>query len=204
MTNILGIVLGLALYACIGFGIYVSLRKLSKYLAERVLLPSSNISLYLKEIDTLKESQVRKNWMISFVLMNFFAAIFSFFTFFNTGYFNLITSIILPIPILIPSIWITYYCAYKKRGSAWLLYLIISLPISLFSMGLKELVQPSFIWSAWMKIFSIIYLASQIYFWITSIKLRKVNLTRRYHKNALILQEKFNSLSDHRGVTLSS
>ncbi len=184
----------LIIYGLMGFGLYLILRKTSKYLANRILLPTGKISLYLQEIDTAREDSVRRQWFISFILFNIVGTIFSLLICSSSGYFNIIAAGALAIISLIPSVWITYYCAYQKQGSAFLLYLIISLPLSPFAMILQGYLTPTMIWSPALITSSIIYIAINLFYMINCIKLRTVNLQRRFHKNAIILQQQFASL----------
>ena len=188
----------LTIYIFIGIGLYFALRKLSKHLKNRILFPTSNISLYLREIDTNYEDSVRKQWFISFILMNLFASFFSYFTSMNSGYFSILSAILIATASLIPSIWITYYCAYQKRGSAWLLYLIITIPFSFLSLpafylSAKNNLSP-LMFSPALMLSALTSSIMTIVFWINCIRLRKVNLKRRHHQNALILKEKFSTL----------
>ncbi len=182
------------IYALIGFGLYYLLRKSSKYLAQRLLLPTSNISLYLQEIDHAREEKARKRWLTAFILMTIFSALLSFHLFQQSALMSLTSSIVCAILAMIPAAFVNYYCAYKKRGTAWLLYLIISTPFNLLFLIGKELHSPTLHWSPLVTLGTILYLTTQIYFWVESIRLRKVNLIRRYHKNALVLKEKFDTL----------
>ncbi len=184
------------IYGIIGIVTIMLLRKASRYLADRLLLPDDNIPLYLQKIDTVSEDNIRRLWLISFIVTNLFAAYFSFLSNMNSIKAGPLLASIITLLTLIPSVWITYYCAYYKRGSAFLLYLIISLPLSFFFLGMNELIKPIFMWTAPLKISGLLYFPTVIFFWICSIKLRKVNLTRRYHKNALALREKFKELQD--------
>ena len=171
------------------------LRKASSYLAERLLLPDDNIPLYLHRLDVEKENKIRKLWLISFILANLFSIYFPFVTWVNSVGISPFLAFAIALLSVIPSIWITYYCAYLKRGSAFLLYLIISIPVSIVILSMNELIRPLFIWSSHLKISGILYLAALIFFWTSSIKIRRVNLNRRYHINALALTEKFKELS---------
>ena len=194
MSMFVGVLFALGFYALIGYGIYLLLRKSSKYLANRLLLPTADINLYLKEIDTSNEERVRKQWFITFVLINIFGFIYPYLSLRSSGAFNIGISIGIIAISLIPSIWITYYCAYQKRGSAFLLCLIITFPFSIFGLIAKEYFGLIMKWSPALVAVSISYITIAIFYWINCIRLRKVNLTRRFHKNALILQEKFKAL----------
>ena len=117
-------------YAIIGISVMLLLRKASRYLAERLLLPDDNIPLYLHRLDVEKENKIRKLWLISFILANLFSIYFPFVTWVNSAGISPFLAFAIALLSVIPSIWITYYCAYLKRGSAFLLYLIISIPVS--------------------------------------------------------------------------
>ena len=202
MSSAIALLVFLIIYGLIGYAVYKILRKLSKYLASRILLPTSDIELYLKEINTTKEEKVRRQWLISFVILNIISIIFSYlsraaFSPYLSGMSTVIfNAVALAISVLsvIPSILITYYCAYQKRGSAFLLYIIIILPLSIFGLMTREYFRPSMIWSQALVIASFSQLAINIVYWINCIRLRSVNLKRRFHTNALILKEKFKAL----------
>lgn len=182
------------IYVAIGIATILLLRKASRYLNARLLLPDDNISLYLHKIDVKKEDKVRKLWFISFILTNVFAVYPSYLSNLNSGKFGPALALLITFLSLIPGIWIAYYCAYKKRGSAFLLFLIITIPLSYFFLTVNEFIKPLFTWTNTFKLYVVFYLLTVVYYWINSIKLRKVNLTRRYHKNALALQELFEEL----------
>jgi hypothetical protein len=190
----------IVVYGILGLLIYLVVKKINTKLKNRILLPTSDISTYLKQVDEIKEEKARKRWLIIFII-NYLSSIFSAFSM----WMNMSVSQPLPIKITVLSsyaisfalsFWITYHCAYKKRGSAYLLLLLISIPISIFFLIMSQFSNPSY-WSQLTNLTKISVLLNfglNMLFWISSFNLRKINLVRRYHTNALLLKEKFKNL----------
>lgn len=192
----------IAIYGLIGFLIFLVVKKINTKLKTRILLPSSDISIYLKPIDEIKEAKVKKEWLTIFILTYLSSFISIFFVWSNISSlqpnFFKITLLFIYGIIFSLSLWITYHCAYKKQGTAYLLLLLISIPLSIGFSLFSQLQQPLY-WSQFSKLTLILLFINyglNALFWIESFKLRRINLIRRYHQNALTLKEKFQHLDN--------
>ncbi len=200
--NIFSVILSvIGVYGIIGFLIYLLVKKINNKLKNRILLPTSDISIYLKQVDEIKEEKARKTWLITFII-TYISSLFSAFSM----WMNM--SISQPLPVRIAVLfsyivsfaiyfWIAYHCAYKKRGSLYLLILLISIPLSYLSLIISHFNDASH-WSELTNLTKLsiwINFGLNIFFWISSFNLRKINLIRRYHTNALLLKEKFQNLN---------
>lgn len=78
--------------------------------------------------------------------------------------------------------WITYHCAYRKRGTRWLALLMLILPIYVLTniLGAVQVVINGDFHPAFAVLISI-HLCAQVAFWIACIRLRKLNRTFSLH-----------------------
>jgi hypothetical protein len=201
MSTLLTFVTLIAVYLIIGFLIFLVVKKINRTLKNRILLPTSNVSIYLKPIDEIKEAKTKKRWLTTYILTYLFSIISTFSIWLNISTPQPIAAKILTLFFYLISLalsfWITYHCAYKKQGSAFLLLLLITIPISTIVTLVSQLNQ-TFYWpqfSLLTLILLFINFGLNALFWVVSFELRKVNLVRRYHLNALILKEKFQKLN---------
>ncbi len=175
-------------------GIYFLIRKISKHRKQRILLPNRNLSSYLKPVDEVKEIKTRRNWLISFILFNLVSSIASSYLILIMDDINLKSKILIPLVTLFSftiSILITYYCAYLKKGTAWLLWILITIPFSqLYSSFMQAAKKTPYLLPNWLQI---LLLTFTIFYWIQSLYLRNVNLRRRYHNDAMYLKNYFES-----------
>jgi hypothetical protein len=72
------------------------------------------------------------------------------------------------------SFWITYYCAYRKRGTAWLAWILVVIPLRIL-MDMVESYDVEVLKNSISLIVVLGILSSQIWFWIASMKLRLAN-----------------------------
>ena len=80
-------------------------------------------------------SRVKRQWFYSFLSFCFFLLIAALGSLEETDKDEIVVRLVKFIAILsLYSIkaWITYHCSYLKQGTAWLMYLIIILPITFF------------------------------------------------------------------------
>jgi hypothetical protein len=140
---------------------------------------------------TLLENKTRKTWLISFLIYIAFSIVSTLLIFFdllngdseNLGIIVL-TALLISALVTIPSSWITYHCAYKKRGTAWLMWIMIAMP-------LRELVNFSkgewnqIDWSVIAIAYVAIAFGVEIFFWVNCLRLYEVN-----NKRLLALQTK--------------
>ncbi len=142
-------------------------------------------------------SQVRRRWLFSFYLYwgigTVFAMLFAALTAMpevgvkniEMVYFK--TMMIFTKTVQIVSLfiwaWITYHCAYKKRGTKWLMWTLIVLPIAAFMKFFQLFISNSPVKillfhsvSGWIpSLFGLMWV-SAIYYWINCYRLRKENL----------------------------
>jgi hypothetical protein len=140
---------------------------------------------FAQKLDHEKENKVRKFWLISF------------FAYSNISVYNIFLALrdlsatsgslkehpeiglyihaTLALLGIIPWFWVTHHCAYKKRGTGWLLWTLISLPIWEFP-GLLISLQQTLDWN------TLIWLMIGIIFWVNCIRLLKVNSAREFQK----------------------
>lgn len=152
------------------------------------------------DIDVIYEEKIRTQWLILFSI--YFA-----FNFFETivrsldleaikeltvsqGQFSALRMIVLSsLTVLIPDFLITYYCSYRKKGTAWLMFLIVVVPVGLvvkfFRLEANDFYQ---------LLYGISSLIGVVY-WIACIRLRRVNAKWEYQK-VLALKAKFGEEAD--------
>ncbi len=177
-------------------GFYFLIKKISNYRKRRILIPNRNLSFYLKPIDEVKDAKTRRNWLVSFILFNFISCITSSYMILILDDINLKSKILVPIITLFffsISILVTYYCAYLKKGTALLLWILITIPFSQLSNSfLQASKKISFLTPNWLRI---ILLTFTIFYWIQSLLLRNANLRQRYHNDAIYLKNYFESMN---------
>lgn len=142
----------------------------------RHFITESELKPFAETINLEKEDNVRKLWLVSFLA-------YSIVTVFNTysaledlqTTLDVSSLIIMAITRIIPWFLITFYCSYKKRGTGWLLWILISLPIREF-IPLLIALKLSPAWDT----FTMVLIG--LIFWNNSIRLLKTNSTREYTK----------------------
>jgi predicted permease len=84
---------------------------------------------------------------------------------------------ILPIVFLFLWGWVSFHCAYKKRGTKWLTYLLIFLPIGVLRSVIQELGaslnEPT---TPFFFLFLVTHVALATWFWVNCLRLRRENL----------------------------
>ena len=141
---------------------------------------------YFTEADLQREARIRRHWLISYAVLASLALLSAFFPdvqvqqspFFSETGQKIIAAAITVLYTLI-SVSIGYYCAYKKRGTMWLLLVIVAVPVgTIFSLAgeWKMLFSQLGWWAALSLSPSVAVIA---WFWVSCLRLRAVNLARR-------------------------
>ena len=146
----------------------------------------SNESLVPQHIITAKEKRVRKHWIISLWTVTIIHALSLSINFYLTAVENGVVveapsvAIILLGSAVIASIhfMISYHCAYKERGTKWLTWTLVTLPLGLLS-GLSRGGLPLVELSG-AEIFALLFaIGVSAYYWINCLQLREVNSARK-------------------------
>lgn len=74
--------------------------------------------------------QIRKQWLFSYWAHIFAGILNSLVYFLSDSQQDKILSVVTTTFLILWG-WITYHCAYRKRGTAWLKFLLISMPFSM-------------------------------------------------------------------------
>lgn len=171
------------------FVIYMLIRKDSRNSENQQSLSKTDLNPYFDGLNFDIEEKVRKQWLISFFLFIGMTFVSIFFEGFGVGAFNgffentnldfsdfsVISSLIFSCLNLLLWGWITYYCAYKKRGTGWLMWIMITLPLrELVRIGKGELNQVA-LWDSFTWFLVVTYLCVEVFYWINCLRLRKIN-----------------------------
>lgn len=147
---------------------------------KRGLKMRDNIDILLKN-----EDKIRNHWFNSFLLINFMPVIYEMsvsvasvgflntFASLSNGLSFLMTLLFIP---LSPLFWITYHCAYKKRGVMWITLVMLSLVIGFFASLIFQ--KKEFTPDLTGLYFILLATLPSAIFWYCSYKLREVNLAR--------------------------
>lgn len=143
-------------------------------------------SCHLTEYERLVEIKTRKKWLVSFVLISLISVFSVFFTIVGEeGVESVSKEIGLPLGIMIstlaiiPWFWITYHCSFKKRGTAWLSWTMVMVPLrelmDLSKGGWSDIGE----WNAlsWFLVLS--FLSIEAYYLFNCFQLHKVNSRRK-------------------------
>src|SRR5262249_19119553 len=113
------------------FGIYLLINYLKR--TPKYSIQEEDLKPYLSQMDIQIEETVRKQWLISFLIYTVSSAFVIFLKYIGVITLNEVGketgnpySIIFDI-VFSSILWvlITYHCSYKKRGTAWLLLIMI-------------------------------------------------------------------------------
>lgn len=125
-----------------------------------------------------KDKKTRRHWLIATLVyfLGFPALLFLMFVILAGD--RLATIALFGLILILSSIpfWIIYHCAYRKPGTKWLMFYLIILPIQFVS-SLQSLREDP---RAWLGI--IIGLPICIWWYVLSLKLRKINKSQQPHK----------------------
>ena len=184
------------------FGLYRLFKTRSKKSTSQQKLSEEDLKPFLDVLNLDMEEKVRKQWLISLYAITGISAFPIILTYFggdggfnefseNTSpTFSIIFGLFISSLALIPWFWITYHCSYKKRGTAWLIWTMISLPLrELESIGKGEWHQVSE-WDSLGWSMVIMSLGIKVFYWINCLQLRRVNSVRE-HQTILALKAKY-------------
>jgi hypothetical protein len=185
----------------VSFGVYKLFKRRSKNIKIQQSLSEDDLKPFLADINLQTEEGIRRQWLVSFYVYMGGTALFTFFNFFKIDSYNQLSELIgviftillglfILFPVLTPWFWITYHCAYKKRGTAWLMLFLISLPLG----ELANVAQGE--WNQAMEsgsfalIILMTFVGSEVFFWINCLRLYKFNSKRKY-QTVLALKAKY-------------
>ncbi len=159
------------------FGLYRLLKLLGKK-------PVDAISL---DAFLMREKKVRKFWLISFCMFSAFSYIGltemllekngSFIEAFGFWQALAINLFFASIPFSI-GCWITYHCAYFKKGTAWLKWLLITIPGKVLLNVMQELANSADS-SPSSNAFLLAGLSIALFYWIWCLRLHNINSARK-------------------------
>ncbi len=143
-------------------------------------------SCHLTEYENLIEIKTRKKWLISLILMSLISVFSAFFTVVGEeGVDSVSKEIGIPLGIviltlaIIPWFWITYHCAFKKRGTAWLSWTMVMVPLrelmDISKGGWSDIGE----WNALSWFFVLLFLGVEAYYLFNCYQLHKVNSRRK-------------------------
>lgn len=157
---------------------------------------------FLRNIDLVREELIRKQWLVSLYVFTAFHTVSTLLSCLVGGDFTpLIEStgiafgsiVVLALSCLlsVPLFWITYHCAYKKRGTAWLMWIMIVNPLGELGwlVGVYEVLAEG---NGIFWYLLTIVVGIEVFYWINCWRLRKVNSIREYQR-VLALKAKYGS-----------
>ncbi len=176
-------------FLLIAFGIYRLFKKRSKKSENQPSFSKVDLKPFLETLNLEIEEKVRKQWLISFfafigisalsILLNYFGGSeFNEFSENTSPAFGVVCGLLILSLILIFRFGITYHCSYKKRGTAWLMWTMISLPLGELAGIRKGEWSQAAEWDFLRWFMVITSLGIEVFFWINCLRLRRVNLDR--------------------------
>jgi hypothetical protein len=201
--------ISIIVFLLIVFGFYKLFNRNSKRSKNQQFLSEEDLKPFLGSINLDFEEKVRKQWLVSFFTLTGISALSIFFIIIKNELFKesadlmsiafiiVFGSIVSSLP-LIPWCWITYHCAYKKRGTAWLLWTTIWFLLRLIFLAI---VAAAFDWSQAAEMNSlgwfmgITFLSTEIFYRVNSFRLLMVNSDRECQK-VLALKAKYGRDAD--------
>ncbi len=188
-------------FLLIAFGVYKLFRRGSKNSENQQPLSEADLKPFLDGLSLDIEVKVRKQWLASLFAFTGITALSIFFIYFGDGAFNefsentplafsLSFGLFLSSLVVVPWFWITYYCSYKKRGTVWLIWTMISLPLrELSSIGMGEWNQAAD-WDSLSWFMVITFLGIEVLYWVNCLRLLRVNSAREC-QTVLALKAKY-------------
>jgi MFS family permease len=167
---------------CLFVPVYLRHRKNKKY-----PISEEELRSYLNNAQIEHEARVRKQWLVSFSTLIMISIVSSMALWLVPS--PVLTeptpdaieqpaiACVLSIGCILACSLIGYYCAYKKRGTVWLLLSIISIPTGIVSPFLARTEPLPSGLAEWMA-FSMIA-GIEMWLWANCIRLRKVNGVRK-------------------------
>ncbi len=178
----------LFIYALIAISVYWQYRKKKAVLKKQAQLTEELQNPFLDEMSRENETRIRKHWLITLCLYTatFFIPLFEFpfQELFNefSWMIQIVLAIVFGIFFILasfPWFWIAYYCAYKKRGTAWLLWTIITIPLGEVIMIISgEHWIQTHTWSSFHLFHVIASLSCEAIYWVNCLRLYKINSAR--------------------------
>lgn len=175
-------------FLLMSFGIYKLLKR-KKNASKRPKVSEEDLQPYLQDIDVKKEKKVRKRWLTIFCIIQFLNFLFFFLHFSIDGFtespsnkeltFMLVFFFLFSALIVMPVFWITYHCSYKKRGTKWLMFILILTPLA----GAARILS-----GEESQMLATVDVAILAYYWIHCLRLYKVNALRK-QKTKIALKE---------------
>lgn len=158
------------------------------------LILEEDFKPFLEGLNLDNEKKVRKLWLISFFMVLGLRLLVILLTYFES-IFNEIseeTGLILLIGLFFSALalvcwtWITYHCSYRKRGTAWLMWTMIIMPlreiVSIKHSGLNYPME----WDLFEWVISITFIGIDLFFWINCLRLHRVNSARKSKRSSKI------------------
>lgn len=157
---------------------YINHKKASKHSLHEEYIDGLTISL---------DEKIKKQWLISFYMITVISILFNPFMQMNeklledSNFFSVYTTIFFWAFLeTIPWFGITYYCSYKKRGTAWLMVTALTIyPLAVLLTPLfvlNELIEVNQF--SWISL--VIPLGFQIFYWMNSLNLYRANLIYKF------------------------
>lgn len=139
--------------------------------------------VFFTENQIALEKEIRKKWLSSYYAMAALLTLSIFNGFISTvslgemtkseAVTNILFIMVFSFIATIPWCWITHHCAYKKKGTKWLLWNLISMPVAEI-LGFVNL--PNENWNVLSLFFVGIAFTIEAYYLYNSYQLRKINL----------------------------
>lgn len=136
----------------------------------------------------IKESNTRKTWILSFCGYFFLCWLLIILAVFfidspTEGLSARLGAIMIITPFIGIMMWVVYYCAYKKKGTGLLSWIVFMSPLQL----LRSVAREGIDLSLWY--FTVIELALFGFFWFSSLNLRKINYEVKTRRQLTALRE---------------
>jgi len=165
----------------IAFCIYKLLRRRSKNSGKQQSLSEGDLKPFLESLNVDLEEKVREQWLISLFAFQGISALSILLTYFRDDAFNEFSvnigpgfSVVFGFFICslssIPWFWFTSHCPYKRRGTAWLMWTMILLPLG--HGGWNHVAAE---WETFGRLIGLLY-------WINCLPLYRVNSAREYQR----------------------
>ena len=191
------------LLICFGFYKFLGMKMENSKKKDPLLV--DDLMPYIKNIDVENEKKIRAQWLISFLsylaislIIEFTRCLeirFSEFTENTVLSFNFISgSFISSICNPVILFWITYHCSYKKRGTSWLMLMLIWIPAGLLlAVGTMYWNQLS-LWNSldtvlgkgWPLVLAA--LSTSIFFWFNCLRLYRANSVRKHEEELAMIE----------------
>jgi hypothetical protein len=169
----------------IGLGTYILFKRRKKKASKVPIISEEDLKPYFNESALQKEEKVRKQWLNSFIIRTAIIFCGNFLevaghNLCNDFVRNLLCSVLIGSLLSLPHAWTTYHCSYKKRGTAWLLWTMIILPlVCLISIAALRYDQVITFDTPLAWFILTVFLGIDVYYWVNCLRMYKVNLFRK-------------------------